>query len=196
MRKNKEKLLLSAVLVGVLGTLAGLSIFGAFTSTTTNPGNEFATGSVTIADNDTGTALYDLSNQKPGDSVTRCINVTYTGTLDADVRLYTPSTLGAVSQHVNLTIDVDTGGTVVFPSCVGFTADAGGPLFDGTLSGFASAHDSWANGLTTNPLAATSWAENDNVVYRFNVELDSNAPDTAQSSTTGQHSYTWEARNQ
>ena len=76
---KKEKGLLSLLLIGVLGTVAGLGVFGAFSSTTSNPNNEFAAGTVAISDNDSNTAMYNVANQKPGDSVTRCIRVTYTG---------------------------------------------------------------------------------------------------------------------
>src|SRR4051794_36335387 len=85
-----RKVLVSLVVIGLVGTVAGLGAYSAFTSTTTNSGNSFASGTVTLSDNDSGGAMYSVSNRKPGDSVTQCIRVDYTGTLDADVKLYTP----------------------------------------------------------------------------------------------------------
>jgi hypothetical protein len=193
---RKEKGLLSLLLIGVLGTVAGLGVFGAFSSTTSNPNNEFAAGTVAISDNDSNTAMYNVSNQKPGDSVTRCIRVTYTGSLPANVRLYTNSTIGALGPHVNLTV---TPGTMpvgtAYPQCTGFTAD-GGALYTGTLSGFATTHNSYANGLVDFPGSTTNWATNNTVVYQFTVAMSASAPDTVQGATTGQHTYTWEAQNQ
>ena len=193
---KKEKGLLSLLLIGVLGTVAGLGVFGAFTSTTSNANNELAAGTVAISDNDSNTAMYSVSNQKPGDSVTRCIRVTYTGSLPANVRLYTTSTIGALGPHVNLTV---TPGTMpvgtAYPQCTGFVAD-GAALFNGTLSGFATTHNSYASGLVDFPGATTSWATSNTVVYQFTVALSASAPDTVQAATTGQHTYTWEAQNQ
>jgi hypothetical protein len=193
---RKEKGLLSLLLIGVLGTVAGLGVFGAFSSTASNPNNEFAAGTVAISDNDSNTAMYNVSNQKPGDSLTRCVRVTYTGSLPANVRLYTASSIGALGPHVNLTV---TPGTMpvgtAYPQCTGFTAD-GAALYNGTLSGFATAHNSYANGLVDFPGSTTSWATNNTVVYQFTVAMSASAPDTVQGATTGQHTYTWEAQNQ
>ena len=88
---TKSKGLLSLLLIGALGSVAGLGVFGAFSSTTSNAGNDFASGTVTIADNDSNAALYNVTNRKPGDSVTSCIKLTCTGSLASDVRLYTTS---------------------------------------------------------------------------------------------------------
>lgn len=193
---RKEKLLTSLLLVGVLGSLAAAGVFGAFSSTTTNPDNSFSAGTVEIADNDSNQALYSASDQKPGDSVTSCIRVTYSGSLDAEVRLYTPSTIGDLGPHVDLTITPGTQAAATFPDCTGFTADVGGAIFDGTLASFSAAHNSYANGMEFNPDAGTGWAQNDEVVYRFQVTLDTNAPDSAQGDSTGTHAYEWQARNQ
>ncbi len=195
--RRKEKILLSFLLVGVLGGLAGLGVFGAFSSTTSNSNNSFAAGTVVIGDNDSNSALYSVSNAKPGQSVTSCIKVTYTGSLGADVHLYTSSTIGSLGQYIDLTITPGTQtGTPTFPSCTGFTADSGGALYTGTLANFASTKNSYANGVVDYPGSTTVWNTNDSVVYQFTATLQSTAPDTAQGTSTGSHAFTWEARNQ
>lgn len=194
--KRGEKLALSLLLVGVLGGAAGLGVFGAFSSTTSNPNNDFSSGTVTIADNDSNQSLYTVTDQKPGDSVTRCIRVTYTGSLDSEVRLYTPSTIGALGPYVNLTITPGTQGAATFPDCTGFTPDGGGAVFNGTLAGFAAAHNSFANGIEFNPGGGSGWAQNDEAVYRIVATLDSGAPSGAQGQSTGTHAYEWQAQNQ
>ena len=74
--------------MGMVGALAGVGTFSAFSSTTVNSGNDFAAGTVFISDNDAGSAMYNVSNQVPLNSVTtQCITLTYTGSLDADVKL-------------------------------------------------------------------------------------------------------------
>jgi len=195
--KTGQKVLLSFLLVGVLGGLAGLGVFAAFSATTSNDGNTFSAGSVTISDNDANSALYSVTNKKPGDSVSGCIKVTYTGSLAADVHIYTTSTMGPLAQYIDLTITPGTQAVSSFPSCTGFIADLGGPIYSGTLQNFANTKNSYANGVVDLPgTLQTAWNANDSVVYQFTATLQSSAPDTAQGATTGSHSFTWEARNQ
>ena len=118
--KTSTKVLLTALCVGALGSLAAMGVFGAFSSTTTNAGNTITAGTVAIADNDAGAAMYSLTAAKPGESVSKCIKVTYTGSLDADVHIYTTSTIGSLGQYVELTITPGTQTTPSFPSCTGF----------------------------------------------------------------------------
>jgi len=193
----KMKVLLTVLTLSSLGGLSALGIFGAFSSTTSSAANQFSSGTVTIGDNDLGASLYSVTNAKPGESVTKCIKVTYTGSLDADVRLYTTSAIGALGQYVELTITPGTQTTSTFPSCTGFTADSGGALFSGTLQSFATARNSYATGLVDYPgTVATKWQANDSVVYQFTATLQSSAPESAQGLSTGSHTFTWEARNQ
>jgi hypothetical protein len=195
--KTTTKVLLTALCVGALGSLAAMGVFGAFSATTTNAGNTITAGTVAIADNDAGAAMYSIPNAKPGESVSRCIKVTYTGSVDADVHIYTTSTIGSLGQYVDLTITPGTQATSTFPSCTGFTPDSGGALYTGTLQNFGSAKGSYANGVVDNPgTSATKWVANDSVVYQVTATLQSSAPDVAQGLTTGAHTFTWEARNQ
>src|SRR6266498_5276988 len=64
MSDRRRKLLLTvlvvAMTVGVIGMLAGVGVLSAFSSTTSNDGNSFATGTVTIGDNDAGSAMYSV----------------------------------------------------------------------------------------------------------------------------------------
>jgi len=195
MLDKTRKFLMSLVVLALLGSLAAFGVFAAFSSTTTNSGNSFAAGTVAIADNDAGSALYTVANAKPGSTQQSCIRVTYSGSLDADVKLYTASAIGAIGPYVDLTIDAGTQPAAGFPSCTGFTADAGGPIFSGTLSAWQAAHNSYANGLVDNPgTVATKWVTSDAVVYRFTVTLQDN--NSAAGASSGSHAFTWEARNQ
>jgi len=151
---------------------------------------------VVLGDNDLGASLYNISNAKPGESVSKCIKVTYTGSLDADVHLYTTSSIGTLGQYVELTITPGTQTSPSFPSCTGFTPDSGGALYTGTLSAFATAKSSYANGLVDYPGSATKWQANESVVYQVTVGLQSSAPESAEGLSTGSHTFTWEARNQ
>jgi Camelysin metallo-endopeptidase len=194
--KTTTKVMLTALCVGALGSLAAMGVFGAFSGTTTNAGNTITAGTVALADNDAGAAMYSITNAKPGESVSKCIKVTYTGSLDADVRIYTTSTIGALGQYVDLTITPGTQTTSTFPSCTGFTPDSGGALYTGTLANFATTKGSYANGVVDYPGAGTKWAASESVVYQVTASLQSSAPEAAQGATTGAHTFTWEARNQ
>jgi predicted ribosomally synthesized peptide with SipW-like signal peptide len=193
-----RRIVLSLLIVGVVGAIVGVGTLSAFSSSTSNSGNNFDAGTVYVTDNDAGSALYNVTNRKPGDSVTSCIKVTYGGTLGADVHLYTGSTINAVGQYINLTIEKGTSaGNPAFPGCGTFTSEA--TVYNGTLSGFASTRNSYANGASVYPGSQTVWNQNDTLVYRFTLSLqdDNNANGLgAGAMQSGAHSFTWEARNQ
>lgn len=191
-----SKALLTVLAVGALGSLAAFGVFGAFSATTTNAGNTISAGTVTIGDDDAGAAMYALTDAKPGDSVSKCIKVTYTGSLAADVHVYTTSSIGSLGQYVELTITPGSQATPTFPSCTGFKADAGGPVYSGTLASFGATKNSYANGVVDNPGSASKWTNGDSVVYQVTATLQSSAPESAQGLTTGAHTFVWEAHNQ
>jgi predicted ribosomally synthesized peptide with SipW-like signal peptide len=195
MTARHKKILLTLLLVGATSALAGFGTFSAFSSTTTNSGNSFAAGTVFVDDNDAGAAMYTVSNQKPGVATTRCIKVTYSGTMAADVKLYTTSTVGAVADYIDLTVEKGSGNPA-FPNCTGFTPES--TVYTGELDDFTTAKNSYANGIAAFPGSQTQWNQNDTLVYRFTLTLqdDNNANGGATPLSTGSHAFTWEARNQ
>ncbi|HEX6459366.1 MAG TPA: hypothetical protein VF032_10665 [Thermoleophilaceae bacterium] len=196
---KKEKLLLSMLVIGVTAGLAAFGVFSAFSSQTSNPGNNFTAGTVNISDNDGDVAAYNVTGGKPAQTQSECVRVVYTGSLDSDVRLYTPETIGALGPYVNLTITPGSQATPN-PNCTGFTADASGPAYSGTLSAWRTAHHDYASGLAVLPGAsATKWSTNDAVVYKIQATLaDDNSANGGSGAalTTGTHSFVWEAHNQ
>lgn len=192
---SRTKTILRALLgVGAAGAIAAFGTFSAFSSTTENPGNRMQTGTVVLTDNDADSAAYFGTNLKALDERRTCVTVTYTGSIDADVKLYIPDAVGALAQYVDLTITPDTGGTAP-ANCTGFSADPGGAIYSGTLQNFYDTHDSWANGLADLPDGTTKWAAASNkVVYEIRavVQDDNNA----QNKDTNLHKIVWEARNQ
>lgn len=193
MQSKRRKLLLTLVVLGALGSVAGWATFSAFSATTTNTGNSFAAGTVAISDNDAGGAMYNVSNREPGDTAVACIKVTYTGSLDASVKIYA-SSIPAFGQYVNLLVETGSG-SPTFPGCTGFNPDASPQLYNGTLKAFADTYTSFATGLADNPGAvATKWVTNDAVVYKFTLTLQDN--NNANGGSSGTHSFTWEAQNQ
>lgn len=187
-----RKVLRSLLVIGVVGTVAGVGSFSAFSSQADNDNNQVAAGTVVLADNDGGVApLYDITNAKPSDTETSCIRVAYTGSLAATVKMYTPSTIGALGPEVNLKIESGTQVTPSFPSCTGFIPET--TLFDALLSTFPM---SYGAGVTDFPGAGTEWSSGDAVVYRVTATLSAAAADSAQGATTNLHTLRWEAQNQ
>ena len=193
-----RKMLLTALTVMVVGSIVAFGTFSAFSSSTENPGNNFDAGTVAISDNDAGSALYNVTNRKPGQITEKCIKVTYNGTLASDVKLYNPDAVNAdVADYTDLVI---TSGIGEETDCSDFDDDTSNPtVYSGELDDFQSAHDSYANGLVDNPLAQTKWDADDTVTYRFSVTLQDNNAANAGTGTgyeSGAHKYVWEARNQ
>ena len=195
----RTKLLLSLVIVGAVASLAAFATFSAFSSTTTNDGNSFAAGTVYLTDNDAGSALYNVSGKKPGDTAQGCIKLTYAGSLASTVKLYTTSSIGSLGQYIDMTVEKGTqSGSPTFPSCTGFTADSGGTIYTGTLANFAATKTSFASGVSAFPGSQAQWNQNDTLVYRITLTLQDNntANGGASALSTGTHSFTWEAQNQ
>ncbi|MDX6587482.1 MAG: hypothetical protein QOI31_1955 [Solirubrobacterales bacterium] len=184
------------LVVGLLGGAAAMGVYGLFTGTTQNTGNELTSGTVSFTDNDNGAALYNAGNFKPGDTVTKCIKATYTGSLPATVRMYSASSPGPLAQYLDLTITQGTTTSSTFPDCTGFAATGAGQLFTGTLQNFEQTRNTYATGLATAPGAGTTWSASNTLVYRVQATLQSTAPDTAQGTSSGVHTFTWEARSQ
>src|SRR5687767_13070112 len=169
-----KKVLASLAVVGFAGTIGGWATFSAFSSTTSSSANRFAAGTVNVGSNASGSFMYQVAGAVPGTSVTKCTKVTYSGSLDADVKLYA-SAVGAVGSEIDLVVTKGTGDPT-FPDCTGFVADAGAAVFTGTLKGFADLHADYDSGLATNPGAATEWVTDDEVVYQFTLTMqDDNA---------------------
>lgn len=183
-----QKLLMTTLVVGLAAALGGFGIFAAFSATTTNPGNTFAAGTVTIEDNDGGTALFTSGvEHKPGD-YDRCVKVKYTGSLDASVKLYTSAITGTGSD-LDVTVSKGAGASA---DCSDFlsAADVYGP---NTLANLRASHPNFANGLAVNPGAASNWVTNDEVTFRFRITVpDANS---AQGKTVDPFTLTWEAQN-
>jgi predicted ribosomally synthesized peptide with SipW-like signal peptide len=189
-----RKLLLTVLVLGMLGAVAGMGTFSAFSSTTSNSGNSFAAGTVYVDDNDSGSAMYSVSNRKPGDTVQKCITVQYSGSLAADVKLYTTSSIGALGPYINMTVEKGTATGATFPGCGTYTSES--TIYTGTLAAFPS---SYATGLSAYPGSQSQWNQNDTVVYRFTLTLaDNNSANGGSGGalSSGSHSFTWEARNQ
>lgn len=171
------------MLAGVFAACSGYGVFGAFSASTQNPSSSFSLGTVTVADNDTGTALDDLTDVIPEEPSERCIKVTYTGSLGATLKMYRGSLSGTLGPYVTLDINKGTGDD---PACGDFSA--GSTIYNGTLSAFPA---SYGSGLAlTNGLDNPTWSTNNARTYRVRVEIVDDPAAAARN--TGTHSFTWQ----
>jgi Camelysin metallo-endopeptidase len=193
--KRRDKVLASALVVGVLGGVTALGIFGQFSATTQNSGNEISTGTVALSDNDAGQAMFNITDAQPGDSWVRCIRVSYSGSLPAEVRTYLQSTPGPLTPYLSLKYEKGTQATSTFPDCTGFTPDSGnGTIYEGPIS--SALFGNWDSGLAVVPGSQSAWNQGDSVVLRVTLGLSEETPNATQGATTGSATVVWEARNQ
>ncbi len=165
--------------------------YSAFTATTTNPTNNWSTGTVTLADDDSNTAMFTATLLKPGSTGSKCIVVTSTGSLAATVKLYGSghSATNSLDTYTDLVVEQGTGGS--FASCTGFAVDAGAAnTFTGTLAAFATTYTNFGNGFGTFAPPGGSASKTYKITYTINAAT----PGSSQGSTESQ-GLTWESQN-
>lgn len=184
----------SALPIGMLlgAALVWQSSYAAFTATTTNPTNNWATGSVSLTDDDTGTAMFNATLLKEGSTSSRCVVVTYGGNVGAAVKLFgtSPATTNSLSSHINLTVEQGTGGSFsAGAGCAGFAVEAGASnTWSGTLASFGTTFTNSTNGFGTwAPTAATQTR-----VYKITYTVANTITNT-QMASTASVGLTWEA---
>lgn len=180
---------LGTVLAALLmvGAVVVVGSRSAFSDTTDNPGNSWTAGTVIITDDDGGSsAMFNATAMAPGDSVTKCIVVTYSDTLvPADVVLYGVSGGTGLDAYFDVTIEEGSGGA--FSSCTGFTLNS--TPYTGTLANFSATYTNFGNGITGWSPAANPESK----TYRITVSLQDN---NAAQGLNGTATFTWEAQNQ
>jgi hypothetical protein len=187
-RRNGGIVLLAfAMLVGLFGS--GFVVWrtsqAAFTATTSNAGNNWTAGTVTLTDDDANAAMFSATGLVPGNSGSKCILVTYGGDVSASVKLYSTSVTGTLDPYIDLTIEIGTPGS--FSSCPTFS---GTSIYSGTLDAFGTSMTTFASGVGT-------WAPTgagQTRTYKFSWTLNASTPDAMQGATTSA-SFQWEARN-
>jgi hypothetical protein len=186
------------VAIALVVTIAGAQTWAAYSATTDNAANSFATGTVALTDNDSGAALLTLAAAIPGATDTGCITVTYTGSLDSAVRLYGTTSGTGLDAYLDLRIRRGsfTGTAPAFDACTNFTPDStdygsgAGVVYDGTLLAYPDDH---ATGIVDPPAGgAETWTTGESHVYELRVTLQD---DVNAKAKTANQIFTWEARN-
>lgn len=186
--RSAAAMVAAAIVTGLLasGAMIWQSSQAAFTAASSSPTNTWNAGTVILDDDDNGVAMFTATNLKPGSTGSKCLAVTYTGTLTANVKLYATSVTGTLMPYLDLVVEEGAAGT--YADCTAF-ATAATP-YTGTLTTFASSHTNYATGVgnfngATNPTTK---------VYRFTWTLKASTPDSVQGGTATA-TFTWEAQN-
>jgi hypothetical protein len=142
---------------------------------------------IALTDSAAGTAMFGNETLSPGVTVERCIAVAYTGNADPEpVKLYAAASSGDLAPYLDLAVHIGEDGTGASGTCAGFSSS--GPLYEGTLAGFAATYSSAATGRTT---WTPSGAE-DTRVFRFSLSVQ-DAPAAAGKSASFGFSWRTEA---
>jgi hypothetical protein len=186
-RRIRTKTVTAALALVATSLVWSGGTFSAFNRTSAMPSNSVTAGTVDVTDNDSGGAAFTLASAAPGSTTTGCVNVTYSGTAAATVRLY--GTIGGtgLAPYLNLTVTRGTfSGTPTAGSCTGFSADAGGGvLYNGTLGAFPTS-------LGTALADASSWTAGTKRGYQFVITLPAGAGSGAQG-LNATADFTWQA---
>ena len=131
---------------------------------------------------ETGSAIFTITDIMPGGTNTVCFQVIYEGSVDADILLDTVTIAGlnenSMGAELNLTIDRHTSATCV----------------DGTPATVASGTLS-APGITEAAWQPAVPGVDESRYYEITVTFDSAAPNSVQNSTVNDVEFEWLATN-
>lgn len=149
----------------------------AWTDTTRNDGNSWATGTVSLTDDDGGVAMFTTTGMVPGQTVQNDITVTNASTVPLNARLFGANLVNTdlLGQYLNVSIGTTLGASDVY---------------SGTLAAFAAAHTTFSTGTPVISMAASGTQ-----AYFFAVTLDAETPAAFQTKTAG-IDFVWEGQTQ
>jgi hypothetical protein len=99
------------------------SSYAAFSGTTRNSGNDWATGAVNLTDDDAGSARFQVASMTPGQTDTKCIKVTANTSVNGTIRGYAVNPVVSAQGLENyVKVKVTSGDGGGFGTCTGYTA--------------------------------------------------------------------------
>ena len=173
------------VAVLVAAGIVWQSSYAAFSGQTRNSGNDWATGTVNITDDDAGSARFQVANMAPGDTDTKCIKVTANASTDGLVKGYVVNPVKSstgLEDHVVITMKSGTGGS--FASCNGFVEES--TVIPGATLTQLAAYNSWDSGVGGWPVSAGAQTRTYQVTWTFDTTgMTQSEVDKLQGSHTG-----------
>lgn len=108
------------IAVLIAGAMVWQGSQAAFTASTRNSGSSWATGNVTLADDDLGAAAFTVENIVPGQTGQKCIVVTSNSNVPGQVRAYTQNLITSKGLENRIFFDLEQGTGGSFNDCTGF----------------------------------------------------------------------------
>jgi hypothetical protein len=189
------KLAVTAAVLATGAVLVGTATWSNLNATATNPSNAINAGTVQLTSSSFTAPVISLTNAKPGAVSTGCIQITNSGTLSVQMKLYGTGSGTGLNEYLKLVVTRGSfSGTPPAGSCTGFTADAtnyiaqgAGVIYSGTLANWPSS----ASSALTDPTASSpaTWSPQATHSYQLQVTMLSNA--SAQG-LTGHETFTFE----
>ncbi|WP_395245291.1 hypothetical protein ACGGZK_05660 [Agromyces sp. MMS24-K17] len=178
-RRGGARFWVLAIIIGLAVIVAGVLIYqasySAFTAQTQTGSSTFSSGNVELSNDNEAESVFTATGLKPGASGSADVVVTYTGSLDATVRLYASSSTGdqTLADGLDLTITPKVDGA------------AQGTPFTGTLAEFQAITD-WDSGILELPVST-----GDQITYTVEYVV----ADTAEQGASADVTFVWEAQN-
>jgi hypothetical protein len=181
------------------GLLVWQGSYAAFSATTTDTGNAWASGSLALTNNGGGatysaatTATFGGTNLKPGATGTTCLTVKSIGTAAGTLAMYESSladSTPSLGTQIQLTVTEGVPATDVQANCTGFPTT--GLTTVATNKALSAWPTTYATATGTTPVAAGTVLEAYKVVWTF-VTTGTNPGDTALMGKTATAGFTWE----
>lgn len=181
----------TAATVAALTVVAVPGTMGAFTASTSNPGNNFAAGTLTMTNSKASAAILTMSNMQPGDSQLGTLRITNSGSLAAAMVLNEGSITnngpaGSGNLAGQLTLLIQDCGTAADAACTATSPT----VYSGAFNGVApNTVLSGAGG------AGSKWAAGEGHTYQFTVTLPTAAGNEYQG-TSASAAFSWNATAQ
>ncbi len=198
---RSAKMIAAAVVVGLMGSgaLVWQASSAAFTASTQNQNNSWASGQVALTDNVPGGAWFNETSLVPDQTGKKCVEVTYNGNVKAGVKLF--GSVGAtavqtMSPYLELHIergtttcaDINNIGTVT-----NIFGDGDGVLSGDALADFLTNHTNYSTAAAGTP-AWEPTAAATTVPYRFTWRLKG-AANAAMNTSATEINFIWEAQS-
>lgn len=188
--RRTRRLVLAGALAAAVVTAAAFTwgtAWATFTVTTPTYSTNWSTGTVALADDDAGSALFSVTGLAPGAAGTRCIAVTSTGSVPALVHLYVRdrSTTKSLTSALTVAVVAGTGGGT--SGCADFSPAT--TVYRGSLAAFPS---SWSTGVDA--WSTTGSTAGETRTYQITWSVPATASTGAQGGTAAV-AFTWEAQS-
>lgn len=182
----------------VSGLVVSQASYSAFSATTNNAGNSWASGSLALTNDSAATALFTATNIKPGDSASKCITISTSANVASTLKLYAANYskgTKSLGDRVNVTV---TSGS--FPAaapangaCTGFVTGTVVVPAATSLTAFAAASTNYATGADSYALPAGG-TRTYKIDWTF-ASTGSPVTDNPYQGDTASIGFTWESQS-